>query len=122
MKLKQKKYFSTLNGKTAEQSNMPREKLNQETSKNLILIYSKPDVILLASRFEKFNKTCEKEVKMFLFLVSLPGYTWDARSKHTRMKMEKIQAADLLWIFENGIRRGMSGWKGWNYVVPAPDI
>ena len=72
--------------------------------------------------FLNFIETRFKEDKINpLHFVFSPGYTWDAGWKYTKNKLENIQEADLLLIFENAIRDGISASKGKRYVGPVND-
>jgi len=72
----------------------------------------KTDVLLLADIFENFRNSCV--VSYFLdpaHYYILPGFTWDAILKHTRVRFELLIDIDMVMFIERGIR-GLSQCSG----------
>ena len=63
---------------------------------------------------------------LHLYLVilgfSLPGYTWDAGLKQTKIETENIQGARFFLYSENAFRSGMSRCMGPRQVVSVNDV
>ena len=51
-----------------------------------------------------------------LYHISLPGTTWSSGLRYTKVDLEIIENVDLFRMFENGIRRGVSGVFGDSYI------
>ena len=80
-------------------------------------MYCKSDVILLTDVFEKFVKVSTEEYRINpLYCVSLPGYTCQCALKYTDIKLQTLQDKDLILLFENNIRGGISSVIGDRYV------
>ena len=72
-------------------------------------LYLKTDVLLLADVFENFRATCLKHYKLDpAHYYTSPGLAWDACLKETGQKLELIDEYDMLMMFEQGIRGGMT--------------
>ena len=64
------------------------EKFNIKNGKELVHLYLKSVVLILACVFEKFMKVSMKEFEINLsYCVSLPGYTWQCGLKYTEKKL-----------------------------------
>ena len=71
--------------------------------------YLKKDVLLLADVFEKFIDTCLKFYGLDpCHYFSSPGLSWDAMSKMTGVKLEKISDIDKYLFIEKGLSGGIS--------------
>ena len=71
--------------------------------------YLKEDVLLLADVFEKFIDICLKYFGLDpCHYFSSPGLSWDAMSKMTGKKLEKISDIDKYLFIEKGLRGGIS--------------
>ena len=92
---------------------------NTKNGKELIKLYLKSDVNLLADVFEKFVKVSTEEYGInALYCVSLPGYTYQCALKFTDIKLQTLQNNDLILLLENNIRWGISSVMGDRYVKP----
>ena len=68
------------------------------------------DVVLLANVFEAFRDTCLKHYKLHpAHFYTSPRLAWRACLKHTEIKLELLTNADMLPMFERGIRGGIRG-------------
>ena len=72
-------------------------------------LYLENDVILLANVFEAFRDTCLKHHRLdpAHFYMS-PGLAWKACLKKTGVKLELLTDPDMLLMFEQGIRVGIT--------------
>ena len=76
----------------------------------------------MADVFEKFIKIYIEEYGINpLYCVSLPGYTWQCRMKHTDIKLQTLQDKDMILFLENNIRGGVSSIMGSRYVKSEED-
>ena len=67
--------------------------------------------------FEKFIKVSVNEFGINpVYCVSLPGYTWQYGSKYTGRNLQTLQDKDMILLFENNIRGGISAVMGDRYV------
>ena len=71
--------------------------------------YLRTDVVLLANVFEAFRDTCLKHYKLDpVHFYKSPGLAWKACLKHTGIKLELLTDPDMLLMFEQGIRGGIT--------------
>ena len=71
--------------------------------------YLKKDVLLLADVFEKFIGTCLKFYGLdSCHYFSSPGLSWDAMSKMTSVRLEKIFDIVMYLYIEKGSKGGIS--------------
>ena len=72
-------------------------------------MYLKYDVLLLADVFEKIRNNSLKNYWLCpSHYLSLPGFSWDAMLKMTKIKLEFITDQDMYMFFEKGTRGGIS--------------
>ena len=72
-------------------------------------LYLKSDVLFLADVFENFRATCLKHYNLDpAHYYTSPGLAWDACLKETGQKLQLLHDYDMLMMFENGIRGGIS--------------
>ena len=82
---------------------------NCQTLQDYHDLYLKSDVLLLADVFENFRKTCLKHYKLDpCHYCTAPSLAWDACLKETKEKLQLLKDYDLLMMFEQGIRGGIS--------------
>ena len=72
-------------------------------------LYLRTDVVLLANVLEAFRDTCLKHYKLDPeHFYTSPGLAWHACLKHTRIRLELLTDPDMLLMFEQGIRGGIT--------------
>ena len=72
-------------------------------------LYLRTDVALLANMFEAFRDTCLKHYKLDpAHFYTSPGLAWKACLKPTGIRLELLTDPDMLLIFEQGIRGGIT--------------
>ena len=82
---------------------------NCQTLQDYHDLYLRSDVLLLADVFEDFRKTCLKHYKLDpCHYYTAPGLAWDACLKETKQDLELLKDYDILMMFEQGIRGGIS--------------
>ena len=82
---------------------------NCETIRDYHNLYLKSDVLLLADVFENFRKTCLHHYNLDpAHYYTSPGLAWDACLKETGQELELLHDYDMLMMFEQGIRGGIT--------------
>ncbi|CAH3171546.1 unnamed protein product, partial [Porites evermanni] len=82
---------------------------NCETIRDYHNLYLKSDVLLLADVFENFRKTCLYHYNLDpAHYYTSPGLAWDACLKETGQELELLYDYDMLMMFEQGIRGGIT--------------
>ena len=72
-------------------------------------LYLRTDVVLLANVYEAFRDTCLKHYKLDpVHFYASPGLAWKACLKHTGIKLELLTNPEMLLMFEQGIRGGIT--------------
>ena len=72
-------------------------------------LYLRTDVVLLANVFEAFRDTCLRHYKLDpVHFYTSPGLAWKACLKRTGIKLELLTDPDMLLMFEQGIRGGIT--------------
>ncbi|XP_066902574.1 uncharacterized protein [Halyomorpha halys] len=71
-------------------------------------VYVKTDVLLLCDVFESFRNVMMKTHGLDpVHYYTVPGLTFDAMLKHTKVKIELLQDYDMILMIERGIRGGL---------------
>ena len=121
-------FWSTLKQTTPslEEINRTQEIIKKYDLKNgqeLTELYLKMDVLQLSDVFENFVEKATLEYGINpLYSYSLPGYTWKAGLKFTKIQLDFIKdtpsasGKDLLLLLENNIRGGISSVMGDRFV------
>ena len=82
---------------------------NCQTLQDYHDIYLKSDVLLLADVFQNFRKTCLEHYKLDpCHYYTAPGLAWDACLKETKQELQLLTDYDMLMMFEQGIRGGIT--------------
>ena len=72
-------------------------------------LYLRTDVILLANVFESFRRVCLDNYGLDpSHFYTAPGLAWKACLKKTGVRLELLKDPDMLLMFENGIRGGIT--------------
>ena len=72
-------------------------------------LYVQSDTLLLSDIFENFrNKFIEKYELDTAYFLSAPGLTWQACFKKTEVELELLTNPNMLLMFEEGIRVGIT--------------
>ena len=72
-------------------------------------LYLKTDVLLLADVFENFRKTAMATYGLDpAHYYTLPGYSWEALLKFTRVSLELLTDSNTYLFIEKGLRGGIS--------------
>ena len=80
------------------------------------------DVLQLADVFENVVEKATLEYSINpLYFYSLPGYTWKAGLKITKIKLDFKNDKDLSLLLENTIRGGISSVMGPRYIESDED-
>ena len=80
-----------------------------KTMKDCHDFYLKCDILLLADVFEKFRKNILKNYGVCSsHYLSVPGLSWNAMLKITKIELELIPDPDMYIFFEKGRRGRMS--------------
>ena len=101
--------MSNISDKEYEYAKKVRNTLNIKNLGEYHDLYVQLDTALLADVFENFTNVCLKEYKLEpCYFVSAPGLAWTAMLKLTKVKLELLTDVDMLLIFEEGTRGGIS--------------
>jgi hypothetical protein len=93
------------------------DNFNCRNHREFISLYLKSDVLLLADCFEKFRDVNMKNFKIDpCHCYSVPGLTWQAGLKFTKIKLDLLDNSDDVLFFEKSIRGGFSGVMGSRYA------
>ena len=110
----QKAFNSKLTGKGISNKNYNHvlnvwNTFNMKTMKDFHELYNVSDVLLLADVFENFRDLCLKIYGLDpVYYFTAPGLAWDACLKVTGIQLELLSENNMLLLFEEGIRGGIS--------------
>ena len=122
LNLTKEDYWSTLNQSYPCEDDIKRtqqliDTYNITTAQELTELYLKMDVLQLTDVFENFVETSTLMYGINpLYSYSLPGYTWKAGLKLTKIKLDFIKDKQLLLLLENNIRGGISSVMGPRFI------
>ncbi|KYN04792.1 hypothetical protein ALC62_04330 [Cyphomyrmex costatus] len=111
-------FHSSLTGDTVSESDYAHaenvwQRFSVRTLGEYSDLYLKTDVMLLADVFENFRDSCVASYGLDpAHYYTLPGFTWDAMLKHTRVKFELLTDIDMVMFVERDIRGGLSQCSG----------
>ena len=110
----QKEFYSKLNDENISDEEYQHalnvwDTFNCKNIRDYHNLYLKSDVLFLADVFENFRSTCLKHYNLDPpHYYTSPGLAWDACLKETKQKLQLLHDYDMLMMFENGIRGGIS--------------
>ena len=72
-------------------------------------LYLYQDIFLLADIFEQFRQVCLKNYQLDpAHYYTVPGFSWDAALKFTKVKLETLHDIEMQQFLERGMRGGIS--------------
>ena len=107
-------FYSKLSGKGITEKDYEHagnvwNSFKMKTFKEYHELYNITDVLLLADVFENFRDLCLKIYGLDpVYYFTAPGLAWDACLKMTSVKLELLSDSNMLLMFEEGIRGGIS--------------
>ena len=109
-----KQFYSSLRGKRISDKEYERtvkvqDRFEKETMKNYHDLALKCDVLFLADVFLKIINISLKNYALCLchYLIA-SDLSWDKMVNKTKVQLELISDTDMYWLFEKGMRDGVS--------------
>ena len=108
------KFYSSLTDESISDSDYQHAQevwanFNCKNLKDYHDVYLGSDVLLLADVFENFRRTALSTYKLDpAHYLTLPGYSWDALLKFTRVSLELLTDSNMYLFVEKGLRGGIS--------------
>ena len=100
---------SGINEENYEHAQTVWKEFNCKTLRDYHELYNVSDVLLLADIFENFRDVCMQNYELDpAWYFTSPGLASDAALKTTKVKLELLSDADMLLMFEKGIRDGVA--------------
>ena len=104
-----KLYMKGISDKDYEHAQKVWSSMKERTLGEYHDVYLKTDVLLLADVFETFRETCLEHYGLDpAHFYTAPGLAWKAALKHTGIQLELLRDVDMLLMFEQGIRGGIT--------------
>ncbi len=107
-------FYSSLDGSNISDEDYASAKnawkvFNCNTLEDYLKVYCRIDVLLLADCFLSFREECLKAYTIDpLYCYSLPGFTFEAFLKLSRVQLDLLTDPDMYLFFESSVRGGLT--------------
>ena len=108
------KFSSSLNKESVSEEEYKNaqkiwDKFQIKNLQEFTTLYNKVDILLLADVMKNFRDISLKTYKLDrAWYYTTPGFAWDTMLKMTKQKLELLTDYDMVLMYENGIRGGIS--------------